>query len=160
MDFRRESAPGNYQLYTINYTLLSHPDINLPPIQKKSDQPAEKHPGNGKQEGAEIKAGMPVDIVVEPGDHVGIRLGLDRKEDGGAHFRKQVNKERVFAEYGKELRPFRSAQKIHYVHDSCNDHAIEPNGINDKRTGPEFLVDRETEIPAIGNYDESKAQQE
>ena len=158
MDFRRESAPGNYQLYTINYTLLSHPDINLPPIQKKSDQPAEKHPGNGKQEGAEIEAGMPVDILVKPGDRIRVGLGLDHIEDAGAHFREQVNKERVFAEYGEELRPFCSAQKIHHVYDGGNDNTIETHGINDKRTGPELFVYRETQVPAIGDHDESKAQ--
>ena len=158
MGFRRKSAQENYQLSTINYTLPSDPDINFLFIQIKPDQPAEKHPGNGKQEGAEIKAGMPVDIVVKPGDRVGIGFGLNHVEDARTHFRKQVNKERVFAEYGKEFRPFCPAQKIHHIHDGGNDHAIEPDSINDKRTGPELFVDRETQVPAICDHDESKAQ--
>ena len=102
---------------------------------------------------------MTENITVKPGNEIRIGLRVHRIHNGRSYFGKQVNEQRVLTKYGKELSPFYSSQKIRDIDNSGEDHTIQAHGINDKRTGPEFFVDWESEVPEISDHDKSKAQQ-
>jgi hypothetical protein len=113
-----------------------NPDINLALVQDIAYKPAQEHPGNGKEQGTEIKSGMNIYFVVEPTVQRLVGRRLNDVQDRDAQFTEQVNEQRVLAKNGKEPGPSGPAPEIDYIEDSRQDDAVQSHRIQNEGTRP------------------------